>query len=602
MERIVKNIVRGILFTIFVSIIFPQGSAFAESTVVKTANELRATFAADKGGDVTLADDITLAGNYSIKSTMNLDLNGHTLKIADNKCLFIYGHVTVFDKTEKKDGKITGNYAKNYMIRVGKAGEIVGKLQLDSGSIIASGNSTDRGITILNGEVIVNGGLIEAPYYTINNDVGSNGKVTINGGEVKATDKDKYVAIYGAVGTELEINGGKITAPSFTVYQSGKFTFNDGVIEAESGMAARVNAGTQFEMNGGKIETKGDAAAITFQDGSTGIINDGEIIAEYGVGDSGGDAIVAYKNTDITINGGTFSAYGNAISGNGSDSGDSEGTNAKFTINDGVVTSSNGAAIYAPQVNGSTTINGGTLTGETGVEVRAGELSIHDGTITGESKAYEVTPNKNGLTTFGAAISVAQHTTKQPVTVSIDGGEMYGTVPFSFANALGHDQSILDEVDIKITGGAFNTINGGTSSVEAMDKTEIISGGFYDFSVLPLITADSQEISGVEHNDKKMYAVVPKTGSLLANGNPEKDPSSLLGGNLQKSDPQSDESPSEDTLEESTTKSNVPSTPNTGLLPDATIKTTTTSPIVGAIMGGLVGIYVSRKKIKALLK
>ncbi len=57
-------------------------------------------------------------------------------------------------------------------------------------------------------------------------------------------------------------------------------------------------------------------------------------------------------------------------------------------------------------------IMGAKITGDTGIEIRAGELNITgDAEITGTARPTSVEPNGNGGTTLGAGIAVAQHTT-----------------------------------------------------------------------------------------------------------------------------------------------------------------------------------------------
>ena len=98
----------------------------------------------------------------------------------------------------------------------------------------------------------------------------------------------------------------------------------------------------------------------------------------------------------------------------------------KLTMNvyDGAKLTSEGTAIYQPN-NGILNIYGGTISGKnSAVEVRAGEVNIYGGTLTVTGEAYSVTANDNGYTTKGAALAVAQHTTKLPITVTLYGGEL----------------------------------------------------------------------------------------------------------------------------------------------------------------------------------
>ncbi len=238
---------------------------------------------------------------------------------------------------------------------------------------------------------------------------------------------------------------------------------NGGEVNASSGVAIRVNQDSTFTMNGGLVKTGGDNCAVLLgAAGANFTMNGGKIEATYvnTEGTSGGNAVCAFKDTETTINDGELVAASNAITGNGSgpENGSSDGSNAIFNINGGSITSSIGAGIYAPQLNGQTTITGGTIKGRTGIEIRAGELNISGGTIIGEGD-YEVTVETNGLTTFGAAISAAQHTSKQEITINITGGDYTANTPISDANPLGYDDTEHSKVHINVSGGKFAGTN-----------------------------------------------------------------------------------------------------------------------------------------------
>ena len=618
MKRILKHIFVWMILATFVGNIIAPGAAFADTIGVTTADELRARFAANTGGDVRLDEDITLSGNYAMRAPMNLDLNGHVLTIANGKCLFAYSDITVFDSQNSDRSAIVGSFSNNYILRVGSA-SAPGSITLESGKIVATGTSNGRGILIVNGSVTLNNGLIESPGYTIYNS-DTDGEITINNGEVRATTT--FAGIYSNVNdAKLNMNGGKISAPSFAVYQAGTFIMNNGVIESD-GVTFRSNANSKFEMNGGRIETfSDDDAAITLQDGTVAVINNGEIYAKNGVSDNrGSSSVVTFKNVDLTVNDGVLEAWANTILGNGSgpESGSTDGTNAKITINGGKITSSNGDAIYAPQINGITTINGGELTGVSGVEIRAGKLLVKGGKITGTS-AYSITPNTNGGTTYGAAISVAQHTSKQPVEVVITGGTMSAEKPISFTNPLNLDQEVVDQVSIKVSGGYFS------SSV-----AEFVEDGFYEvwtnhdnkrmiyITKKHNVNAENNSHINITKNDALLNDEVEididvPEGYILkievkdSDGNvievvdnkftmPDTDVT--ITTSLEKI-PEEPVTPTEP--EEKSENEEVPEVPDTGvaLMNNSMV---TTSVVVGAIFGGLVGLYASRKKIKALFE
>ena len=130
---------------------------------------------------------------------------------------------------------------------------------------------------------------------------------------------------------------------------------------------------------------------------------------------------------------------------------------------------SNGAVISAQDENGK----------GTGIEVRAGTLNVSGGTITGHGAPTSVNPNGSGTTSTGAAIAVSQHTTKLPITVNITGGTFNGYSAFYESNPQGNTAEDVARITLSISGGTFNTTEGGTKAVYSQDKTKFISGGTY---------------------------------------------------------------------------------------------------------------------------
>ena len=89
-------------------------------------------------------------------------------------------------------------------------------------------------------------------------------------------------------------------------------------------------------------------------------------------------------------------------------------------------TGENGTGIYCAG-NGTYNIEeGATITGGTGIEVRAGKLNVKGGTITGTAKKLVSEANGGGCTTIGAGIAVVQHTTQLPIEVNITGCTITG--------------------------------------------------------------------------------------------------------------------------------------------------------------------------------
>ena len=183
--------------------------------------------------------------------------------------------------------------------------------------------------------------------------------------------------------------------------------------------------------------------------------------------------VVAGVNASFTMNGGTVI---NGITGNGSENaGVPEYAPTTITINGGVV---NGGelGIYHPQV-GKLTINNGEITGKSGIEMRAGELVVNGGVITATGTPLTVNPNGGGSTTVGAAVAIAQHTTKRPITVNISGGTFTGGAALLEANPQGNPEDATKNVGIVVNGGNFV---GNINKNKDASNLQITGGTFSD--------------------------------------------------------------------------------------------------------------------------
>ena len=159
------------------------------------------------------------------------------------------------------------------------------------------------------------------------------------------------------------------------------------------------NAGT-VTVKGGTVS--GGNYAINASGATAVTINDGTITTAA----EGAFTIALFGTSAIEVNGGTISATGIdsvAISDNGN-----AGNNCNITINDGVVTSTHDIAIYKPAA-GTLTLNGGTITGGTGVYIKSGKLVVPAESTAvvnanGEKKAF--THYGNGALSTGDAVII----------------------------------------------------------------------------------------------------------------------------------------------------------------------------------------------------
>lgn len=177
------------------------------------------------------------------------------------------------------------------------------------------------------------------------------------------------------------------------------------------------------------------------------------------------------------------------IQGNGSVSETVDNGNTVINIYEGAsVINYNNFAIYHPQ-SGTLTVNGGIIQGMTGIEMRSGNLIVNGGRIVGEYVPTDVEANGNGSTTNGAGIAVAQHTTENPINVTISGGTIEGYTALYESNPEENAEASIKEVNIKITGGTFNAINGGTNAVYSENLTNFITNGNFNTDVTKYLSS-----------------------------------------------------------------------------------------------------------------
>ena len=192
--------------------------------------------------------------------------------------------------------------------------------------------------------------------------------------------------------------------------------------------------------------------------------------------------------TSVTIDGGSSVDVGAfAVAGNGA----AHGTN--LTISNATIHSDFTQGIYHPQ-DGELVVNdGATIEGLCGIEVRAGRVTVNGGTITGGNGELEQAPNGNGTTSSNVGIAVAQHTTKLPISVTINGDTLSGTNSLNQSNVEGNSADDVKKIDIEVNGGTFETPIASENFSTATDTGFVNGGEFADVSVYDVI-ADGMTI------------------------------------------------------------------------------------------------------------
>lgn len=409
-----------------------MGSAvctWAQTNVAKIETKEYATLqaaidAATEGQTVTLIANITETQTYTIDKAITIDLGAYSITASHNDASSVSA-TKVFDITSAGNLTITGTGT----ITDAKVSGIfynAGQLTINGGNYTTTVD--DYGVVVNDGGTCtVAGGALTGAYTAIYTK-GSN-SVTVSNGTLNGA----FLGIQANVGTTLNITGGTITATN----QAKKYP---GIQLKGEGTSANISGGTISGFNGITVLEK---ASLTVSE-------------------------------TANISGKNLALCGNGTEGSG-------GTT--ITINGGTMTSDD-TGIYHPQ-DGTLTIAGGTITGEKlGVEIRAGELSVTGGSITSSADTYSCVANNNGTTTIGAALAIAQHTTKKNITVTISGGEFTGVKAISESNPQNNDPA--PQVTMSVTNGTFNGgitvedvqggfIEGGTFS-EAFPATYCVDG------------------------------------------------------------------------------------------------------------------------------
>lgn len=240
-------------------------------------------------------------------------------------------------------------------------------------------------------------------------------------------------------------------------------------------------AGDELTFNGNMIQILHGAKLTVKDSGEGGLISTGDSGKVWGA-----LGLTKKNETDITktailvIEGGIVEGFYYGISGNGN----ADRINTSITINGGIVRSiseDSGLGIFHPQ-DGSLTVNGGTITGATGIEMRAGTLVVNGGSIIATGTPLDVNPNGSGSTTFGAGIAIAQHTTLKNIDVTVNGGEIKGFSALYESNPQNNTE-VAEKVSVAIKGGSFEATNNGTVPVYSETLTNFIEKGEFGTEV-----------------------------------------------------------------------------------------------------------------------
>lgn len=487
-------------------------------------NSGKATISVKDSAVVTVKNGFVMGGTkyYNIEvtkdSNANLTLMGVTATAGNTSSSMIdnWGTLTIESGTYEgglnvvkseegstltiNGGKFTGTYAiSNYY----------------NGVILSAGTTT-----INDGEFIQSA---TEPYWGCPQVVlamqvtGYTSLVTVNGGTFTNEHSRSGAKIFhpgtGATSDNLAVKGGTFnkSVPD-SYFKDGYFAKKNGSVyetvgpfDAKIGTTgyATLEAAYAAAKNGNTITLLRDCESgrINLEDKSVTVDLNGKVLtstAAYGVmfcaknghkitvkGTTAGSKLVgtlmvtAKTDGHIVINGGTYESdkycpiYIN---------GDVSSDNSTLTVKNATITAlpgdsnqDNGVAVYLAGYSTSTFTRTTITAPVTGLEIRAGKLTLTDCTVTGGSGEVVTNANGNGTTVTNAAVAISQHTTKKDIDVTITGGTYTATAAVYQTNVQGTGS---ENVKVSIKSGTFK----GAVSAET-NNTVAVSGGTFSSAV-----------------------------------------------------------------------------------------------------------------------
>ena len=422
---------------------------------------------------IVIAKDYTLDEDFTIPTGVFLDVaSGATLTVAEGTTL-----------TVAADAKRLG-------VRTGATLE-------NNGTIMVLGTSGSNGYVMVQDDATfdVNTLSVREDHFLDNN--GSNYFATANAnalyeitytdGTVKKTadspqinakttqvkllkdvEKGSWVLSQAADNFILDLGGktlsGSSTSSYYLLYTGVNMTIKNGTIKYNAS-----NKGAICVYNGATVTI--DSTATIDGGSGIGIMMQGE------------------TPSHVVLNGTVKTTGEYGFASNGSENADGKPDTCNITVSAGAkIEAPNGFAIYHPTL-GTVTINGGEISGHTGIEMCAGKLVVSGGSITSTGDNWNATGSQNAILD-GAAISL--------INRNYPGG-----TPTA-----------------EITGGTFTATGTGAQTVKAYDYTnnEVaewkdagsnvnISGG--TFSSIPDNMAALCKVGfrAVENKDNNVYIV-----------------------------------------------------------------------------------------------
>ena len=202
---------------------------------------------------------------------------------------------------------------------------------------------------------------------------------------------------------------------------------------------------------------------------------------------------------------------GNGIAVNGLIAGS---TSNKLTMDGANITVSGHGIYQAGCADTAFSIENSVVSGATGIEVRAGKLTVDNSTISGSGE-FKSEANSGGPTTDGAGIAIVQHTTNLPINVTISGGSISGPKAIYQATKQSqNNEESIATIRLSVTGGEF------TGEISSENLKKFISGGSFSTDLKNTGYLADSVSAEVKSADGSTYSYYTSMNDALAAAKP----------------------------------------------------------------------------------
>lgn len=315
----------------------------------------------------------------------------------------------------------------------------------------------------------------DATTITLLNDAVVNNKIIISGKKNITLDLGGHNVTFSTLKTFFYVNNATFTVNGGGSIKEANAYFAP--IMMTGGPAESANYTIVNVKNGVILE--GWAGMFIDQNNGNnyGMVFNAENATLMGKNDTNGDAGVGlYVNGEIKAN----------------------ANNVEISLTNATVSGTGDGMYLAGAAN--TTINGGSVTSScTGIEIRAGSLTLNNCNVTGGNGSVTTNANGNGSTSDNVALAVIQHTTRLPIHVEINGGTFKGTAALLESNPQKNPEEATKQVGIIVNGGNFE---GMVCKAEPKDGSSLgVMGGSFNSDVTDYVHASPT----VKDNNGKYY-------------------------------------------------------------------------------------------------